>query len=125
MPRDLLQYVIDLEGSCEEIQAFTVNMLRSDYEADLKTQRAVERDFTIIGEAIARIREHFPHAIQHLPEANKIVAFRNVLVHQYSSVDNDDVWSAIQVKVPELLVQAQTLRASLLSGASGVTSTAP
>lgn len=113
MPRELAQYVLDLEAACREIQSFTQGMSREEYEADLKSQRAVERDFTIIGEAIARIREHFPEAISRLPEANKIVAFRNVLVHQYSSVDNDDVWSAIQVKIPELLPQIEALKMSL------------
>jgi uncharacterized protein with HEPN domain len=35
-----------------------------------------------------------------IEDASKIIGFRSVMAHQYSSVDPDDVWSAISSKIP-------------------------
>ena len=39
----------------------------------------------------------------------RIVAFRNILVHAYAIVDHDIVWSAVQLRVPELRAQLSEL----------------
>ena len=65
-----------------------------DYEADKKTQSAVERQLVIIGEAL----NHYRKSAQ-LPEISKdkqIVAFRNRLVHSYDSIDNSIVWVILE-----------------------------
>lgn len=43
-----------------------------------------------------------PTLAAQIPELSRIVAFRNIVVHAYSSVDDDLVWQIIEGKLPEL-----------------------
>jgi uncharacterized protein with HEPN domain len=42
-------------------------------------------------------------------EARKIIDFRNVVVHEYATVDDEEVWSAIQSKLPAFRNQIAAL----------------
>jgi uncharacterized protein with HEPN domain len=116
MPRSVARYLRDLRDASDEILMFTEGMCRSDYAGNLLVRRAVERDFIIIGDALAQMRIHHLDFMKHIEESQKIVAFRNVLVHEYSTVDNDDVWSAITSKLPPFRKQILAVIAALDAG---------
>jgi uncharacterized protein with HEPN domain len=100
MPRKLSLYLQDILNASDSILRFTDGMDKTAYENNLQVRFAVERCFTIVGEALAQMRQHYPEMMQQIEDSNKIVAFRNVLMHNYFSVDNDDVWSAVESKLP-------------------------
>jgi len=102
MPRKLSLYFQDILNASDSILRFTAGMDKTDYENNLQVRFAVERCFTIIGEALAQMRQHYPEMMQRIEDSNKIIAFRHVLMHNYFSVDDDDVWSAVESKLPEL-----------------------
>jgi uncharacterized protein with HEPN domain len=52
----------------------------------------VERQFEIIGEALAAFRRAAPERAGAIPELARIVNFRNVLAHEYGDVDDPLVW---------------------------------
>lgn len=56
---------------------------------------AVERQFEIIGEALAQLLRRFPEMTTHITQHSEIIAFRNMLVHGYHLVDDSVVWSVI------------------------------
>jgi uncharacterized protein with HEPN domain len=64
-----------------------------------------------LGEALYQLRRDDPDVYSGIPEANRIVAFRHVLVHGYALVDDDVVWDAVQAKLPVLLARIETLLA--------------
>jgi uncharacterized protein with HEPN domain len=64
---------------------------------------AVERQFEIIGEALARLRQVDPVLAATIPELPRIVAFRNVLIHGYATVDNELVWGVVEGHLLSLL----------------------
>jgi uncharacterized protein with HEPN domain len=109
MPRKLSLYLQDILNASDSILRFTAGMDKTAYENNLQVSLAVERCFTIIGEALAQMRQHYPDMMQQIEDSHKIVAFRNVLMHNYFSVDNDDVWSAVESKLPELREQIDAL----------------
>lgn len=109
MPRSLALYFQDLLSASDSIFRFTAGMDRKAYEDNDLVQAAVERCFSIIGEALAQMRRHYPAVMHQIEDSGKIIAFRNVLMHMYSSVDNDDVWSAIESKLPEFRMQVAKL----------------
>ncbi len=37
-----------------------------------------------------------------IPECQRIVAFRNVLIHRYTSIDHRLVWGVVEQKLPQL-----------------------
>ena len=60
-----------------------------DYNKDLKTQSAIERQLSIIGEAVNNYDKLVD--TQPLEKSRKIVYFRNRLIHAYDSIDNSSM----------------------------------
>ena len=42
------------------------------------------------------MRSNFPDLLNNISDAEKIIGFRNVLVHGYDMIDDATVWSAIK-----------------------------
>lgn len=60
MPRRLSVSLWGAKVADDEILEYTVGKTRTDYLADRQLRRSVERCFTILGEAMVRIRQDFP-----------------------------------------------------------------
>jgi uncharacterized protein with HEPN domain len=70
---------------------------------------AVERAFAIIGEALSQLAKVDATLAAQISEHQRIIAFRNILIHAYAEVDNRIVWDVIQTKLPTLLQQTTNL----------------
>lgn len=46
----------------------------------------------IVGEALNKLRQADPGLAAEIPDLGRIVAFRNVLIHGYATVDDRLVW---------------------------------
>jgi uncharacterized protein with HEPN domain len=73
---------------------------------------AVERQFEIIGEAFAGPRRVDPGLAAGIPDLARVIAFRNVLIHAYATVDDRLVWDVAERELPAL----RTAIAQLLDG---------
>ncbi len=65
---------------------------------------AVERQLTIVGEALAALRRTDPALAKQIPNLARIVGFRNVLVHGYTSIDDSLVWRVVERDLPGLIL---------------------
>ena len=74
---------------------------------------AVERQFEIIGEAFAALRRIDPGLAAAIPDLSRIVAFRNVLIHGYATVDDQLVWDVVRNDLPTLLSTLAAILASV------------
>ncbi|HNT36757.1 MAG TPA: DUF86 domain-containing protein, partial [bacterium] len=95
--------------SCSFILQVTDDKSPADYEADDVLRAAVERHFEIIGEAMNRIARYDSEIAMRITDYDRIISFRNVLIHGYDLVDDQAVWSVIRENVPELKKQVQEL----------------
>ena len=78
---------------------------------------AVERQFEIIGEALAGLRRADGDVAAMIPGLPCMVAFRNVLIHGYATVDDRLVWGVVERDLGQLLdVLARLLGKGLSSG---------
>jgi uncharacterized protein with HEPN domain len=112
MPRSVELYLSDILKASDEILQFTRGVDFAGYESNRLLRAGVERLFTIIGEAMRQLDQHHPAYLHGIIEARKIIDFRNVIVHQYATVDDEEVWSAVQSKLPLLRKQvAELIRA--------------
>ena len=68
------------------------------FEADRKTQDAVIRNLEIIGEAARTIPDEVRDKAAEI-EWYKIIALRNILIHEYFGVNLKIVWDVIQNKL--------------------------
>ena len=63
---------------------------------------AVERQFEIIGEALNQLSRVDSNLAAAIPDLARIVAFRNILIHGYATVDDALVWQVLKERLPEL-----------------------
>jgi uncharacterized protein with HEPN domain len=105
------KYLFDIVQAATLLRQFSSGKCYTDYIADPLLRSGVERQFEVIGEAIARLVKSDPGAGTRLTEYKRIVAFRNVLIHGYSQIDHRIVWDVLERKVPVLLREAEALLA--------------
>jgi uncharacterized protein with HEPN domain len=109
------KYLWDAQRAAERIARFAADRNFDDYLADEMLRAAVERQFEIIGEAFVGLRRVDPALAEGILDLPRIIAFRNVLIHAYATVDARLVWGVIENDLPRL----QTTITQLLGPASG------
>ena len=105
--RDYLRHI---ERAIREIQEHTAGLTLESYESDSKTQRAVERNLQIVGDAVHKVSAAFMRSNPDI-EWEQIYAARNVVVHFYFGVNNKIVWDILQEDLPPLLAKVEALLA--------------
>lgn len=102
MHADAGKLLWDARQAADRIARFTTGKTFADYEADEYFRSAVERQFEIVGEALSHLGRVDPATAATIPELRRIVAFRNVLIHGYASVDNRLVWGVVDANLADL-----------------------
>ena len=91
----------DIKRSIQEINGFLSGLISfKDFQNDLKTKKAVERNLEIIGEALNRILKSSPEI--KISNSRKIVDTRNRIIHGYDTVTADILWLIIKRYLPIL-----------------------
>ncbi len=101
MENEIKTWLADIEQAIAEINQFMPD--KKDFfqfQKDLKTKRAIERNVEIIGEAVYRILKVNPDFP--LKNARKIVDTRNRIIHGYDNVSDDIIWSIVVRDISEL-----------------------
>ena len=101
----------DMQQAGDRIQTFALNRSRAEFDADAMLRSAVERQFEILGEALTQLRKIDEPTSARITDRNKIIGFRNVLIHGYATVQNDLTWLAVQDHLPVLLRELAVLLA--------------
>jgi len=112
-PLDIRKYLFDINEACELLIQFTGGKTFSDYSADPMLRSAVERQFEIIGEALAQVLRLDVSLRSRISDAGRIIAFRNRLIHGYSSVADDVVWGILEANLPSLRKEVAALMKEL------------
>lgn len=109
MPRDPRALLFDILEAGQRVGRFVAGRGYDDYVGDELLRAGVERQFEIMGEALTRLKRLDPMMQSGIREHERIVAFRNVLIHGYAEIDDAVVWSVLADKLPHLLEDAQRL----------------
>jgi len=108
MPHDPVKLLHDIADAAEFILEQTRGRPLADYEQNRLVRDAVERNFMIIGEALARLARLEQAVAQEMGDFPQMIAFRNIVVHGYDVIDDAIVYGIIQNELPRLLSAAQT-----------------
>ena len=101
-------WLFDILNSINEIDSyFEGPKLFLDYQNDLRTKRAVERNLEIIGEAMNRI-EKIDSTIN-ISSKKQIISMRNRVIHGYDKIDNEIIWGTIVRHLPNLKTEIEGL----------------
>ena len=82
-PREIRKYLYDVAVASDLITAFVQGKNFDDYLNDPMLRSAVERQFEIIGEALNQAVKRDPGLKDEIPDASRIISFRNRLVEKY------------------------------------------
>ncbi|MXZ88172.1 MAG: DUF86 domain-containing protein [Dehalococcoidia bacterium] len=111
MQRESKKYLFDIQRAARLIGEFSADKTFADYMRDPMLRAAVEREFTIIGEAMSQLARLDEAVVSRITDSSRIIAFRNVLVHGYTTVDSRLVWQAVIEDLPALIGEVETLLA--------------
>ena len=94
-------FLSDIVEAADAIQQFLAGHPRDAFLKDDLLRSAVLHKLTVIGEAAARLSGEFRHRHPEIEWAD-IVAFRNIAVHAYFTVEWSIVWVAATHDAPEV-----------------------
>lgn len=104
-------YLEDILQSITRIEDYT-RPGREQFDADTRTQDAVARNFEIVGEVVKRLPDDLLTTQPAIPW-RAIAGFRDVLIHDYATIDLDEVWLTIERDLPPLKRAVQAMLESL------------
>jgi uncharacterized protein with HEPN domain len=102
MPLEDRKFLYDIQQAADLLAAFTEGKRFEDYQNDAMLRAATERQFEIIGEALAQLARLDESLAAGITEYQRIIAFRNILIHGYAQVDDRLVWDIVETKLPAL-----------------------
>ncbi len=109
MRRETAKFLYDIQSAVQRLQEFTSGKSFDDYKRNTLLRSAVEREFIVIGEAISQLAKADEKTATQLTGYQRIIAFRNVLVHRYDIVDDRLVWGVLVANLPTLARQVNAL----------------
>lgn len=108
METDVKVWLTDIEQAIIEVETFLPQQKNFlEFQKDVKTKRAVERNIEIIGEAVHRIIKSDPSIA--ISNTRRIVDTRNRIIHGYDSVSEEILWAIVFKDLPALKKEVKTL----------------
>ena len=108
-PREWRFYITDMIAFAENVMGYTDGFDQDRFVESGITYDATLRNLELIGEAATHIPQEIREKYSQV-QWRLIIATRNKLIHGYLGIDNDTLWSIIQMDVPELLSQLQQIK---------------
>jgi len=102
MRRETRKYLHDIQLAIGRLHEFTDSKTFGDYSRDAMRRAAVERQFEIIGEAMAQLAKVDGNVAERISDYQRIISFRNLLIHGYDDVDDRLVWNVVETSLPTL-----------------------
>lgn len=114
----VLDNLLDMREAAAEAIGFVSGSSLEIFERDILTQRAVAMTFVLIAAAASRILSRFPDITSEHPDIawSKIKGLRNVVVHEYETLDWRLVWETVHKDLPALIAQIDQLRHRHIQG---------
>lgn len=108
MEKEIKVWLSDIKQAISEIDQFLPEKkIFQEFQKDLKSKRAIERNIEIIGEAVNRILSQNPNI--EITHSRKIVDTRNRISHGYDNVSDDIIWAIVIRDIPKLKIEIDLL----------------
>ena len=102
----------DMLEAARKIDRYIKGLAFEGFVEDEKTVDAVIRQLTILGEASAHVPEEITALSPEIPWFS-IRGMRNVMVHDYLSVNMRIVWKTVTKDLPDLCSQLEALQSRI------------
>ena len=101
MQKSYRLYLDDIFACINRIEKYTGDLSYEEFIKNELVADAVIRNLEIIGEASKNLPIEIKRKHENI-EWNKIIGFRNILIHEYSGVNFKIIWDVIKNKIPML-----------------------
>lgn len=109
MNPEIKTWLFDILQSIKEIESYYTDSPKifAEYQKDIRTKRAIERNIEIVGEAVNRILKKDKNFV--INNAQQIIGTRNRIIHGYDRVSDDMIWSIVINQLPKLKTEVEEL----------------
>ena len=104
-------YLVDILEASASVAHHIGAVSAAEFVADRTIRAAVLHELTVIGEAAGRLPPELRDRHPAVPWPD-IIAFRNIIVHEYFGLSWTLVWETASRDVPELKRQVETILSS-------------
>lgn len=107
-PKSLSDILIAIEEVKEFLEEEKTTSF-SQFKKNKILKRAVERNLSIIGEAVNRIKQSDSETVEKIEHARAIISLRNYVIHAYDNISDENIWSILINHLPKLEVEVKNL----------------
>jgi len=104
---DDLKYLNDALERIQRIETYTQQGREAFLQSAL-IQDAVIRNFEVIGEIVKRLSSDLRECYPQVPW-RRIAGFRDVLIHDYTGLDLDEIWNVIEQNLADFKAEIQLI----------------
>ena len=104
MQRRLDDWVRDIVAAGDEIAGYIEGLDQDEFEADLRTVRAVAYLLLSIGEAAKNLPGEYLEAHPDV-DWRGLKGLRDILAHKYFGLDTGILWATVDADLPELVAR--------------------
>ncbi|MFN3256758.1 MAG: DUF86 domain-containing protein [Ilumatobacter sp.] len=102
---EIAAHLWEAAESARPIREYVAGQTLDDFRSDVGLRDRVERRFIRVGEALSQAAKLDPNLDEVLPELPRIVAFRNVLIHGYATINDEVVWQVANDQLDSMISQ--------------------
>ncbi len=99
--RNIKLYIDDVKEAVAKIEEYSKGLSFDKFKKNDLVIDAIVRNLGVLGEAAKNVPTDFKEKYKDIPW-RKIAGMRNIVVHEYFSVDSEILWKTIQQDIPEL-----------------------
>jgi uncharacterized protein with HEPN domain len=104
LKRQFDPYLKDILEAIRRVDEYTIGLNYNEFEEGKFEVDAVLRNLGIIGEAVSQLQKEIKAKYPDVPW-QKIMNFRNVVIHRYWQTNKPVVWDIVQNKLDSLKAQ--------------------
>lgn len=99
----------DIFQAAGAVRRFASGKAEEDYLADRMLRSAIEREMTVICEAMRELDRTAPEITARFTGYRDIIRFRTFLVHLYMEIDDEKAWGFVEEDIPTVAAEAEDL----------------
>jgi uncharacterized protein with HEPN domain len=100
--------LLHIVAAAKRALAFLGGASFDSFLQDEKTQSAVLHQLLILGEAVKRLSDQVREQNPDVPW-KKVAGLRDVLIHEYDTVDVEEVWRTVTTDIPKIIPKLERL----------------
>ena len=108
MPHPDHSWLADILMAARKIRGIAAGLSREEFQSDELRVLAIERLITILGEAAKQVSQEFRSRHPEIPW-RQMAGMRDLVIHAYRTIDEDEVWKAISISIPTLIANLEPL----------------